>query len=347
MCATSRFYARYPMGWRSPGVCAMRCEHDMASSKCPPPAARRVFWSPSLRDRAPVESGLAGRSKTRLLLVSIGPGHGVDAGGAVAEDRSAPRHASQTFVWAGCCSSGHLLYVRGNTLAVQPINPATLELSGGTTVVADNLPTSGSFSVRRQRRGQPKRFVDVHDGAGSAATARLARSRGLAARRRSAPRRSRTSIRRFRRTARTSLSTCVKARIRIGSGALPDQTLTQGHDGDRGSAIRDLVRGQPAVDLLDHRGPGPTQTDGATRRRVRCAEELSPRRGEPISVDGIAGRPFPGVQGGAGRAIRLAGAVRSGQIEHSVRFSSSTGRVSTPPRFLRTADGSSIRRAVP
>jgi len=42
--------------------------------------------------------------------------------------------------------SGHLLYVRANTLVVQPINPATLELSGGTTVVADNLTTSGSFS---------------------------------------------------------------------------------------------------------------------------------------------------------------------------------------------------------
>jgi serine/threonine-protein kinase len=41
--------------------------------------------------------------------------------------------------------SGHLVYVRANTLAVQPIDPATLELSGGPTVVAENLPEGGSF----------------------------------------------------------------------------------------------------------------------------------------------------------------------------------------------------------
>jgi Tol biopolymer transport system component/tRNA A-37 threonylcarbamoyl transferase component Bud32 len=41
--------------------------------------------------------------------------------------------------------SGHLLFVRGNTASVQAFNPATLDLSGGVTVVADNLPVGGNF----------------------------------------------------------------------------------------------------------------------------------------------------------------------------------------------------------
>ena len=47
--------------------------------------------------------------------------------------------------FARVLATGHLLYARDNTLAVQPINLSTLELTGGPTVVAESLTVSGSF----------------------------------------------------------------------------------------------------------------------------------------------------------------------------------------------------------
>ena len=47
--------------------------------------------------------------------------------------------------WGRVLPDGHLLYVRANTLAIQPIDLPTLKPTGGATVILDNIPVSGSF----------------------------------------------------------------------------------------------------------------------------------------------------------------------------------------------------------
>ena len=81
-----------------------------------------------------------------LLFVSTGATPGVAPTLVAYSLKSGQRRDFMSNVRLGrVLPSGHLLFVRGNTASVQSIDPATLELRGGVTVVADNLPVGGNF----------------------------------------------------------------------------------------------------------------------------------------------------------------------------------------------------------
>jgi Tol biopolymer transport system component/tRNA A-37 threonylcarbamoyl transferase component Bud32 len=81
-----------------------------------------------------------------LLFVHTGTTPGA-VGSLVAYSlKSGQRRELMTNVRLGrVLPSGHLLFVRGTTASVQSIDLATLEVRGGVTVVAENLPVGGNF----------------------------------------------------------------------------------------------------------------------------------------------------------------------------------------------------------